>query len=478
MRADKSAGMRSGMRSGMSSGMRWRIVFLCVALVPALRLPADVPVRTEQVIYTLVSYNGKDYSPTFAPESSDTIYILADSDNFVSVRKTFVYWWPPTGRWQTEASTFNELQPGILEVTGGEGPPRLLEMEKYTYFNVNGEYEQNWKVAVGAAADAEVRRSREISEKFVKDASEYSTKRAAYLAELRVLSSRIEKLKALKQDVTVLQRQMDTLPAPPEPQQPKEYIVPPSPVQGAFIVNLPPGRYRVRLLDHDAAVLEGSERFIVAHTARRTNGVGYEVIPSDKWTRPEESKSPSSVLYVNGKADLYVTPFFENEYNDLEYGRTTDNGATGNPAIYSWKRIQQVPHAALALRSSGGAPELLHEEPFLVEQTEGAGLGYTIVPFDGQGGQQGKEANLKSFHLPLRSGARTFELRVLDEHGSTLPGSERRIRVVDPGRGTLFYVLVVLAPIVVMAWILLARASLYSGRRNGASDKPNKEGDE
>ncbi len=445
--------------------MRRAAAMALLILAPSILAHADVPVRTEQVIYAIVAYNGKDYSPTFAPESSDTIYLLADSDNFLSVRKTFIYWWPPTGRWQTEASTFNELQPGILEVTGGGGAPKLLEMEKYTYFNVNGEYEQNWKVAVGEAADTEFRRSQEITAKFVKDAAEYSKRHADYLSELRALSTRIETLKALKQDTRAVKRRMDTLPAPLEPPQPKDYIVPPSPVQGAFIVNLPAGRYRVRLLNQEAQVLEGSERWIVSHSARRMNGVGYEVLPSDKWTRPEESKAPSAVLYVNGKADLYVTPFFENEYNDLNFGRTTDNAAPGNPAIFSWTRIQQVPHAVVTFRTTDPAAVSLHEQPFLVQQTEGAGLGYTIVPFNGQGDQQGREANLRAFHLPITSGPKSFELQALDEHGTYLPGSERRIRVVDPERGTVIFILIALSPLGIMVWILLMRRSLYLGRQ-------------
>jgi hypothetical protein len=448
--------------------MRRAAALAFLVLVPVILAHADVPVRTEQVIYAVVAYNGKDYTPTFAPESSDTIYLLADSDNFLSVRKTFVYWWPPTGRWQTEASTFNELQPGILEVTGGGGAPRLLEMEKYTYFNVSGEYEQNWKVAVGEAADAEYKHSQEISQRFVEVAAEYSKRHADYLSQLRALSSRIEMLKALKKDHSAVKEQMDTLPAPPEPQQPRDYIVPPTPVQGAFIVNLPPGRYRVRLLNQEAQVLEGSERLIVSHSARRTKGVGYEVLPSDKWTRPEESRAPSAVLYVNGKADLYVTPFFENEYNDLDFGRTTDNAAPGNPAIFSWTRIQQVPHAVLALRSTGPSAVSLREQPFLVQQTEGAGLGYTIVPFNGEGDQQGKEANLRAFHLSIKSGPKSFALQALDEHGTLLPGSERRIRIVEPARGTVIFILIVLVPLIVMVWILFARGFLYSGGREEA----------
>ena len=78
--------------------MRRAAAMALLILAPSILAHADVPVRTEQVIYAIVAYNGKDYSPTFAPESSDTIYLLADSDNFLSVRKTFIYWWPPTGR--------------------------------------------------------------------------------------------------------------------------------------------------------------------------------------------------------------------------------------------------------------------------------------------------------------------------------------------------------------------------------------------
>ena len=332
---------------------------------------------------------------------------------------------------------------------------------------MSGEYEQNWKVAVGDAADAEVRHSKEISRQFMADQETYRQRHDDYLARLRAMSTRIEELKAAKQDFSALKRQMDSLPPPPEPQQPRDYIVPPVDVQGAFVVNLPPGRYRVRLLNQDAQVLEGSEKWIVSHVARRMNGVGYEVIPSDKWTRPEESKELSSILYVNGKADLYVTPFFEHEYNDLDYAQTTDNGASGNPRVYSWNRIQQVPHAVLLFRGSGAGPGAtrLSEQPFYVQQTAGAGLGYTIVPFTGSGDQEGKEANLRAFRLPVQAGSGQFEVRALDEDGNFLPGSERRILIVAPGRGTAILFFMTLAPLVVMIVVLILRMRLYAGKR-------------
>ena len=64
---------------------------------------------------------------------------------------------------------------------------------------------------------------------------------------------------------------------------------------------------------------------------------------------PESSVTPSSILYVNGVADLYLRPFFEDEFNDLAYEKTVNNAARGNPNIVKWVRIQQVPHTRIQL---------------------------------------------------------------------------------------------------------------------------------
>ncbi len=449
----------------------WRSACAVLLLLgPIARGPADVPVRTEQVIYSIIAYNGRDYSATFAPQASDTIYLIADNDSFLSLRTTFVYWWPPTGLWQTETSTFNEFQPGTLEVRDARGAVRRLSLERYTVFNVGGDYEQNWKVAVGDAALKEYQHSRDIAEAYLRATDLYQARHDEYLARLRALSTRIEELKAKGGDWSGLKRTMDTLPAPSPPEEPRDYVVPPSPVQWAFIVRLPPGRYRARLLDSEGAVLEGSEKTIVTHAQRRSGGVGYEVIPGDKWTRPEESKTPSSVLYVNGKADLYLAVFSENEYNELQYGKTIDNAAHGNPHVFQWTRIQQVPRSTLRLRGLPGGEKVLREQAFLVEQTGGASLGYTIVPFDGQGDQEGKQANLIAFHVPLSSGGRTFTLAALDGAGKLLGGSEREIRIMAPPASAFPFVLMAMVPLLAMAGVLIARARFYGKTQTDRDD--------
>ncbi|OHD67581.1 MAG: hypothetical protein A2177_12485, partial [Spirochaetes bacterium RBG_13_68_11] len=301
-----------------------RSIAVWLLLVPLAALFPDVPVRQEQLIYSLIAFNGQDYAAAFAPESSDSVYLLAGHDSFLSLRKTFVYWWPPADAWQTDTGTLNVPIIGTLEVTDGRGEVRRMPLERYTVYNVRGDYELNWEVSVGDEADRVYRRSRELVESYLGQMEEYARNHDRYLAELRSLSTRIEELKAAGRDYAAVKERMDGLPAPVEPREPAEFQVLPTPVQQAYIVNLPPGRYRARLVNAEGKVVEGSEKTIVTHRARRVNGIGYEVIPSDKWTRPQESKTPASILYVDGSADLYLRVFYENEYNELAYARTVD----------------------------------------------------------------------------------------------------------------------------------------------------------
>ncbi len=131
----------------------------------------------------------------------------------------------------------------------------------------------------------------------------------------------------------------------------------------------------MRLLTPDGSIIEGSDKRVVAYRPRRTGGIGYEVIPSDKWTRPEESKTPASVLYVNGATDLYLRPFFEDEVNDLFYEKTVSNQSTGNPSLYKWVRMEQVPGAAIEASRPGGKTVMIDEHPFVVNQSTASGFG-------------------------------------------------------------------------------------------------------
>ena len=117
-------------------------------------LAAQAPRREEQFIYSVVAFNGRDYAGTFARRAADTIYLVADVDNFITARNTFVYYWPITADWRVDTSVLDVPFEGTLELAGTRGEPRTIATTPYTYYNVRGEYEQNWKVATDGEARA------------------------------------------------------------------------------------------------------------------------------------------------------------------------------------------------------------------------------------------------------------------------------------------------------------------------------------
>jgi hypothetical protein len=115
-----------------------RIAVALFLLLCAGLLFADVPVRDEQFIYSILAFNGKDYAGTFARKEADTIYLVADVDNFVTVRNVFVYFWPITQDWKTDTSALNIPFEGTLELSGREAEPQMLGMTPYTFYNIRG----------------------------------------------------------------------------------------------------------------------------------------------------------------------------------------------------------------------------------------------------------------------------------------------------------------------------------------------------
>jgi hypothetical protein len=229
-------------------------------------------------------------------------------------------------------------------------------------------------------------------------------------------------------------------------------------VEEAFILNLPVGEYSIRFFNTDGSVMEGSERKVVVFQKRRSEGTGLEVIPGDKWTRPVESTTPSSVLYVDGSSELYVRPFLEHEYNDLYYERMQRNDAKGNPSVMKWVRTQQVPQARIEVRLGGGQPQAVEEKPYYVEQVKGASLGYKIVPYDPQGAHKDKDPSLRAFRIELGKDTTRVGLRVLDKNGAPLAGGERQIRVLRPAKAGFVALILALLPLAVMALVLARRA--------------------
>ena len=427
-------------------------------------LAAQAPERVEQFVYSIAAFNGLDYAGTFARREADTIYLLAEVDSFLTARNGLVYFWPITGEWKLDLSALDVAFEGTLELSTRGQPPRSLGMTPYTYYNVRGEYELNWKVATEAEAEAVVQHSRDLISAYYEAVADYRQERMEYEQGLQEMVGIIVAKREAGEDVTELVAEVEKMAPPPEPQRPTHYVVPPVPVQQAFIINLPVGEYRIRMLTADGAVMEGSERRIVTFARRRAEAVGLDVIPADKWTRPVESTSPSSVLYVDGSTDLYLRPFYQREYNDLFYEKMRRNDARGNPGLMKWVRIQQVPGAAVEVASGVSAaaqPRTVQEAPFFVEQLPGAALGYRIVPFDSVE-HADRQPSLRAFHLPLSRERPVLRVRVLDRDGQPLPSSQRQVRIVAPSVQARWALLLAAVPLLVLVLVAVLRSRRVS----------------
>ena len=435
--------------------MRPLIALLCLL---ALGLPGhtQAPVRNEQFVYSILAFNGKDYSGTFAGQVTRDIYLVADVDNFLTARKAFVYYWPLTQEWKVDTSVLNQEIPGKVEIEGSGIARQEVAKASFTYYNVKGEYELNWRVAKGDEA-------RRIYAYYEKQRDEQWKARDAYMeAQLaherrtNELTERILDMRKRGVDPGRLVAELQALKPPEEPKAPDEFVVPPREVQEAYNINLPVGEYRIRFVTPDGSIMEGSERRLIIFAKRRAGTAGYDVIPADKWTRPEESSQAGSVLYVNGRTDIYLRPFYQDEFNDLQYEKLIRNDARGNATLTKWVKMQQVPKGTIEV-ARGRETEKVAELPYRVEQLPGSALGYRIVAFQPRPDQT--QADLYAYKVAIDPAQKLLRLHVRDNTGKVLPGGARQIRVVARPQGLATLLLLAAVPLLLIALVMAFRAA-------------------
>lgn len=507
--------MNSESRYREASGTLGRILSVAMLIVGVMAPEAQTPEVEENVVYSIVAFDGRDYTGTFSREDADTLYMIADVDNFVNVKKALVYYWDITQEWRIDLENLDYTFEGRILLTDESDNVEMLDTVRFTYYNAPGEYEINWRVFTGEDADREYAAYSALMREYVEEIRAYQVSQMELqarfeemIAQLRVLRAEEDEITArldesparkrldeirvlieqavrdqndtvqLEQERRALERELaplldeaarkrlevlafsqlaqrlgedDRTPAPEHP----GYVVPEP--ASAFLINLEPGEYSIRLVLPNGSTLEGSEKRVVVHERRRTNSIGYDVIPADKWTRPVLSQTPASVLYVDGTTDLFLLPYFQDEFNDLYYNKTVRNDSLGNPDIMRWVKTQQVPSPSIEVEYPGNRTESFLEQPFYVEQLPGRSFGYNIVPFEADGAHRDREPNLIAFPIPLDPSDDTIRLRLQGRDGEILPGGEREIRIVRTTGTSAIGLILALLPLVLMAISLIVR---------------------
>ncbi len=427
-------------------------LFLCNSLY------SQNPERTEQLIYSILAFDGKDYTGTFCREDSDTIYLMADSPSFLTLKKSFVYYWPITEEWKTDTEILDITMEGALEITGKNAFKEIINQMDYTYYNIQGPYEKNWKVATDQKAHSEWTRYMEMVNNYWSEYSVYRILKTTYDRELDKLLSDITRLREQGEDYSLSLSNFENLEEPLEPKIPDYYIIPPIEVQKGFVIDLPAGVYTIQARDSGGRILSGSQKKIIVFESRRENGIGYDIIPGDQWTRSVESNTAASVLYVNGMTDLYLRPFYQNEYQDLNYNKLKNNNGRGNPNIIRWQKIQQIPDTVIELKSNyENDSKFIKEEDFIVEQISGSSLGYEIVKYEPEGKHIYRKPSLRAFSIPVGENDKRFSIMLINGKGNYLSGSERQIRIVDPPVLTGLFLTLAFLPMLFMLAVIVFR---------------------
>ncbi len=432
--------------------------FFACAVSLCFSANADVPVRSEELIYTIDAFNGMNYSQTYARESADSIYLLANTNNFLHLRKTLVYYWPPAGQWLTDLDRLDEPFEGVLEVEQSGTIVRKTESDVFLYYNEPAEFENDWKVFIGAEATAESGRIEAIETEYDRQLADYGEKYRMYENVKKAFIDRMQEYSAAGKNTGDLLARFTQLEEPVPPAPP-----PYTELNGGkkFIVNLPEGMYVIRLRNKEGLVLEGSEKRLVVFDERRGDGIGYDVVPSDKWTIPSKSVTPTNVIYTDGTTDLYVIPFLQKEYNDLAYDKLMDNAGKGNPSLYRWEKIREVTSSRIE-KTTGSESEVILEEKFYVQPMQsGAILGYKIEKYDPEGIHRNKNYSFKGFHIPVHPTETSITIKLQNPNGTYYPLSGREIRIVTRSDAWILPCIFIFAPLIVMTIAMIRRNGVY-----------------
>jgi len=411
-----------------------------------------VPVRQEQLVYRWDGFDGKGWSGGFIPQSEDTIYFIANKNNAISAKKTLVYFWPITGKYMAGWKTLNEDVEGTLEILKDGKVIKKLEKVDNVLYYPEGYWGEINVLYTGKKAQKEHQRYKEAMDKYYEELKKYYEARQEYRKKLDEFFKKVKELReaGVKGPLNI---EIPKEPKPPTP--PDFYVTQPS---KDYIVNLPVGEYQIRLRAKDGTIIEGSEKNLFVFTARRRGGVGYEIIPGNRWTKREECNKPENIIYAAGKNILYFRPYHQDEYNELYYNKLLDPQNEGREENWVWVHTRPIQDVFLLFFSEEKLLAKIIKKPYIVEQVPGPELGYNILEYTKEKFPY-KKPTFEGYELTLTEKLPHKGYGIILEkkkEGTKMSGSKREIRLVKKENADLLYYLSFF-PLVIWGIIFIGR---------------------
>lgn len=397
--------------------LRWCLLILAVALgIPTLVFAQAVD-RQETFVYGINAGIPDAVIGTFAPPVVDTIYLMSTETSILSPRITSVYYWPITNDYRASWNVLNEVVEGELEIMRGLQLVETVEQTTYTIHFHQGQGSSNKPTLyIGSEAEAAYAQFQAEQEAYRIALLAYEEARQAWIAAAREL-----------QDQGVPPDQF-----PPGPEEPRPFNTFSTGLNQGFPVNLNPGSYRIRTRAPNGTIVPGSERRIVVFAPRRT-AVGYEVVPEQRWTFPEESNDLEGAILGAENTVVYLKPFVTREYPALFYTRLQDpqDSSVTQAGEWTWVAGEPIENATLELVRNGRVLEQIPLLEYTVKQTPGGEFGYDILEYNSRTPDTTPRVDFVGYRVPLTSNNRNFSIQLRSSDDTLLLGSERAMRVTN-----------------------------------------------
>ena len=399
--------------------MSGRLLLIRVALLAIVGLLSGAPSALAQetdaqpaFVYGINAAVPDSYVGTFAPPSTETIYLLAGQVSILSPRRTEIYFWPITNEYRANWNALNEPVPGTLEVSQHGAVVASLAPTDYTIqFTPHGSTATAELFLGPAAVDADAS-FRAKQEAFQKASTAY------YEAE-----------RAWTDAADAANRQAqagETVALPPEPQPPAPIGVFSNGLNTGIPIDLQPGEYQIRLRGPDGEIVPDSERALTVFTARQT-AVGYTVVPETRWTTPLDSPAPDDAIVGAAGSTLYLEPHQAREYPAQAWALLQNPqrlaGAAGG---WTWVTGERLSDATLEVVDNGRVVQQQALTPYKVTQLPGSQLGYEVEQYTPDA-TPSAAPDFEAYPLHLDEPGEHLQIRLVSAQGEVMEGSPRPV---------------------------------------------------
>ncbi|MCA9994115.1 MAG: hypothetical protein KDE56_00125 [Anaerolineales bacterium] len=393
---------------------RWGLLLLLLLAAPPL-VTAQETDRQDTFVYGINAGIPDAVIGTFAPPAVDTIYLMSTETSILSPRITSVYYWPITNDYRASWNVLNEVVEGDLEIMRGLQTIETIKQTTYTiHFHV-GRGSAN-KPTLYIGADAE-----KANAQFQADQLAYRNAALAYE------EARLAWLDAAREAQSLGVAPDDLPKAPVEPAPLNTYS---TGLNSGFPLKLEPGDYRIRTKTADGTIVPKSERRLVVFEPRRT-AVGYEVIPEQRWTFPEESNDPEGAILGAENTVVYLKPFVTREYPAISYTRLQNpqDASVAQAGEWTWVAGEPIEDSVLELVSGNRVITQIPLQAYTVKQTPGGEYGYEILEYNASTPDLTPRIDFVGYRLPFTSDNRNFSIQLRSPDDTLLLGSNRVMRV-------------------------------------------------